>query len=135
MKFEKIVLGYYGALFIVFGLAGLAVPDVVAGLVHLNFKSNIGYMDFVAMYGGLFIGVGGFMLYCLKHSAQLGLVCVLFTMGFMLVARGCQYLNFGAADLVQYIYLGGELFTVVLVGCLLYFGKSGQEKISSGSIK
>ena len=121
MKFEKIILGYYGVLFLAFGLLGLLKPDMIANLVHLSFVSNIGYLDFVAMYGGLFMGIGGFLMYCLKENIRIGLVCVLFTMGFMLIARTYQLASVGAGDLVQYIYLGGELFTVVLVAGLLYF--------------
>ena len=134
MKFEKIVLGYYGTLFLVFGLVGLSKPDLVASLVHLNFESSMGYLDFVAMYGGLFLGVGGFMLYCIKNNTKLGLICVLFTMGSMLVARAYKYMYVGSGDLVQYVYLGGELFTVILVGGMLYFNKSKQNKVNSRSM-
>ena len=123
MKLKKIVLGYYSFLFIAFGLLGLFTPDFIADLVHLSFSSKLGYLDFVAMYGGLFIGIGLFMLYCLKESIKAGLVCVLFTMGFMLIARLSRYVSIQEADAVQYIYLGGELFTVILVGGLLFSGK------------
>ena len=134
MKFEKIVLGYYGFLFSVFGLVGLFAPDTIAKLVHLNFVSNIGYLDFVAMYCGLFLGIGGFMLYCLKDNIKAGLVCVLFTMGAMLLARTYKYISVGEGDVVQYIYLGGELFTVVLVGWLLQFGKVAKSASNSRSM-
>lgn len=131
MKFEKIILGYYSILFMVFGLVGFSQPNLIADLVHLSFKSDMGYLDFVAMNGGLFLGVGVFMLYCVKENIKTGLVCVLCTMGFMLVARVYKYTVVGEADLIQYIYLGGELFSVVLMGALLYFGKEKASNVGA----
>lgn len=127
MTVNKLVLGYYALLFIAFGFTGLVQPELIADLVHLNFQSELGYLDFVAMYGGLFLGNGVFMLYCLKENIKLGLVNVLCTMGFMLAARSFQYVSTGEVDLVQIIYFSGEAFTVMLICLLLYIDNSKSE--------
>jgi hypothetical protein len=119
LKARIYILGYYAVLFLIFGVAGLIAPETIASLVHYDFQSSIAQMEFMATYGGLFIGLGAFMFYCIKSNVQLGLVCVLLTMGAMLLARTVGFFSFGQANTIQYIYLAGELFTVLLVGFIL----------------
>jgi len=76
-------------------------------------------MEFMATYGGLFIGLGVFMFYCIKSNVQLGFVCVLLTMGSMLLARTFGLFSFDQGNTIQYVYLAGELFTVFLIGFIL----------------
>ena len=119
MKMRKFVLGYYAVLFIIFGILGLVAPLMVSGLLHYDISIPGATMEFMATYGGLFLGVGGFMLYCVKSNVQDGLVCVLLTMGAMLISRVVGFGLYGGADFIQYIYLAGEFFTVILIGLLL----------------
>ena len=125
MKIRKLILGYYAVLFIAFGILGLVMPSVVSTLIHYDISSPGATMEFMATYGGLFLGVGGFMFYCIKSNLQAGLVCVLLTMGAMLISRVVGFGLHGGADYIQYIYLAGELFTVVLVGIILVKPTSG----------
>jgi hypothetical protein len=119
MKIRKLILGYYAVLFVAFGILGLVMPSMVSTLIHYDISSSGATMEFMATYGGLFLGVGGFMFYCIKSNIQAGLVCVLLTMGAMLISRVIGFGLYGGADYIQYIYLAGELFTVVLVGLML----------------
>lgn len=119
MKVRKLILGYYAVLFIAFGILGLVMPSMVSTLIHYDISSPGATMEFMATYGGLFLGVGGFMCYCIKSNTQMGLVCVLLTMGAMLISRIIGLELHSGADYIQYIYLAGELFTVVLVGFML----------------
>ncbi len=119
MKIRKLILAYYAVLFVAFGVLGLVVPSIVSTLIHYDINSPGATMEFMATYGGLFLGVGGFMFYCIKSNTQTGLVCVLLTMGSMLISRVIGFASHGGADYIQYIYLAGELFTVVLVGFML----------------
>jgi len=119
MKVRKFVLGYYAVLFIAFGIFGLVMPPIVSNLIHYDISYPGATMEFMATYGGLFLGLGGFMLYCIKSNIQTGLVCVLLTMGAMLISRLAGFGLYGGADYIQYIYLAGELFTVLLVGFML----------------
>ena len=119
MKVRKFILGYYAILFIAFGFFGLVMPSIVSNLIHYDISKPGATMEFMATYGGLFLGLGGFMLYCIKSNIQTGLVCVLLTMGAMLASRIVGLGFYGDADYIQYIYLAGELFTVILVGLML----------------
>ena len=119
MNIGKLVLGYYAVLFIAFGFAGLAVPDSVTNLISYSLNGPVAQTEFMATYGGLFLGLGAFMLYCTKNNIQTGLVCVLITMGAMLITRSVGYVSYGGSDVVQHIYLAGELFTVLLVTAIL----------------
>ena len=119
MKIGKYVLAYSGLLFPAFGIAASAVPQMVTEAIHYSLTSPIAQTEFLATYGGLFIGLAAFMLYCCNGRIGVGLMCVLFTMGAMLLTRAAGYALHGSGDLVQYIYLAGELFTVVLVVALL----------------
>ncbi len=119
MKIRKLILGYYAVLFVAFGILGIVMPSMISTLIHYDISSSGATMEFMATYGGLFLGVGGFMFYCIKSNIQTGLVCVLLTMGAMLISRVIGLGLHGGADYIQYIYLAGELFTVVLVGFTL----------------
>ena len=119
MKIRKLILGYYAVLFVAFGILGLVMPSMVSTLIHYDISSPGATMEFMATYGGLFLGVGGFMFYCIKSNTQTGLVCVLLTMGAMLISRIIGLGLHSGADYIQYIYLAGELFTILLVGFML----------------
>jgi len=123
MKLRRFTLAYYAVLFMLFGLAGLLFPEKVAHLVHIGLTDPLAQMEYIATYGGLFTGLALFMFYCLQANVVQGLVCVLFTMGSMFIARLAGYFLYGDIDIVQTIYLAGELFTVVLVSALLLKGR------------
>lgn len=130
MKVRKFVLGCYAVLFIVYGILGVAIPSTVAALTHYDISSPVVTMEFMATYGGAFLGLGCFMLYCVKSNTQTGLVCVFLTMGAMLIARTVGFSLYGGADLIQHIYLAGELLTAVLVGFMLMKPISTEEAVS-----
>lgn len=119
MNIRKLILGYYAILFIAFGIFGVVMPVVVSSLIHYDIQAPGATMEFMATYGGLFFGAGVFMFYCIKANVDIGLVCVLLTMGAMLVSRLIGFGMHGGADYIQYIYLAGETFTVLLVGFML----------------
>jgi len=121
MKFQKWVLTYYAVLFTLFGITGFLFPEQTSQLIHYEFKNNIAKMEFSSTYGGLFIGIGLFMFYCLKTNIHTGLICVLVTMGTMFITRTFAYLTYNEIDLIQYIYLSGELFTLFLIAYLIAF--------------
>jgi len=116
MKIRKLILGYYAVLFVAFGILGLVMPSMVSTLIHYDISSPGATMEFMATYGGLFLGVGGFMFYCIKSNTQTGLVCVLLTMGAMLVSRIIGLGLHSGADYIQYIYLAGELLPSFWLG-------------------
>jgi len=120
MKTEQFILSFNAVLFILFGVISLISPVLVSSLISFELQTPAASIEFLATYGGLFLGIGLFMPYCIKTNLRLGLVCVLFTMGSMLFSRVSGALIFGGVDLIQSIYIGGELFTALLVSFLLY---------------
>ena len=68
----------------------------------------------MATYGGFFLGIGAFMLYCLKDNVELGLISVVFTMGAIFSTRMIGYAVYGGADDLQITYAVAELFSVVV---------------------
>jgi hypothetical protein len=64
MTFWRLVLVGLGLGYAGFGFAFLFSPSELAGFLSLTFSDPSARTDFRAMYGGLEIGIGGFMLAC-----------------------------------------------------------------------
>jgi len=126
MKVKQVVVSTYAALFIFFGIAALVSPILISNVINFDLQTPAAKMEFMATYGGLFLGIGFFMLHCVKSNTHLGLVCVLLTMGAMLLSRVLGAFYFGGVDIIQTIYIGGELFTTLLITFLLYKYRSAQ---------
>lgn len=120
MKIKQLILGFYAFLFIGFGLAALSLPIPMSAMLKIQLQAPVAHIEFMATYSGLFIGLGFFMLFCLKNNHEIGLISVLFTMGTMLISRVSGVFIYGGADMIQGIYLVGELFTLILIGSLFY---------------
>jgi len=120
MKAKQVVLSFYSVLFILFGITALVSPTLISSVINFELQTPVANMEFMATYGGLFLGLGLFMLYCIKSNISIGLVCVLLTMGSMLISRIAGAFIFGGVDLIQSIYICGELFTIIFVCALLY---------------
>lgn len=120
MTAKKNVLSFYIILFLIFGLIALVMPALITHEIGYKLQTAAAEIEFRATYGGLFISLGLYMLYCLYKHLNAGLVCVLFTMGGMLAVRLVTAFTLGGVDLIQAIYISGELFTVLLVSFILY---------------
>jgi len=64
MTFWRLVLVGFGLGYVGFGFAFLFSPSELAAFLSLTFSDPSARTDFRAMYGGLEIGLGGFMLAC-----------------------------------------------------------------------
>jgi hypothetical protein len=64
MTFWRLVLAGLGLGYAGFGFAFLFSPSELAAFLSLTFSDPSARTDFRAMYGGLEIGLGGFMLAC-----------------------------------------------------------------------
>ena len=64
MTFWRLVLAGLGLGYAGFGFAFLFSPSELAAFLSLTFSEPSARTDFRAMYGGLEIGLGGFMLAC-----------------------------------------------------------------------
>lgn len=120
MKVNHVVLSFYAALFITFGIIAHITPALLTNALNIQLQAPAANIEFMATYGGLFLGLGLFMLYCTKNHRDLGLICVLLTMGSMLLSRVSGAFIFSGVDVIQTIYISGELFTLFLISALLY---------------
>jgi len=119
MKTKQVILSFYAALFILFGIVALVSPTLISSVINFELQTPVANIEFMATYGGLFLGLGLFMLHCIKSNINIGLVCVLLTMGSMLLSRASGAFIFGGVDMIQTIYIAGELFTMLLISFLL----------------
>ncbi|MBV1920568.1 MAG: hypothetical protein KUG73_07780 [Pseudomonadales bacterium] len=81
-------------------------------------------MEFIAAYGGLIIGVGIYLLYCLKTNVISGLVAVFFVMGSLFTGRIIGYCVEGEINDIQLVFLVIEFITIALLSSLLYVDSS-----------
>lgn len=120
MKIKRIVLGCFGIVFLGFGLAGVFTPEDIAKQINFVVELPAAKMEFMATYGGFFLGIGAFMLYCLKGNVELGLISVVFTMGAIFSTRMIGYAVYGGADELQITYAVAELFSVIVALAVLW---------------
>lgn len=63
MKIAKTVLLFVGAGFIAFGLTGLLMPEMLVGAVGIDLTAEQSRTEIRAMYGGMQVGIGIFLLF------------------------------------------------------------------------
>ncbi len=70
-------------LFAGFGLASLFQPERIAGMVGIRPSTTAGRSEIRAVYGGLELGLGAFLVYCALDAQrlELGLLLVVLTYG------------------------------------------------------
>ncbi len=76
-------------LFAGFGLASLFQPERIAGMVGIQPSTTAGRSEIRAVYGGLELGLGAFLVYCALDAQrlELGLLLVVLTYGAAAVGR------------------------------------------------
>lgn len=76
-------------LFAGFGLASLFQPERIAGMVGIRPSTTAGRSEIRAVYGGLELGLGAFLVYCALDAQrlELGLLLVVLTYGAAAVGR------------------------------------------------
>lgn len=62
MKPARIILYIFGAGFVAFGLMGLLLPESLVALIDIELNSVQARTEITAMYGGMQIGIGAFLL-------------------------------------------------------------------------
>ena len=120
MKVQKTTLSFYVACFFLFGIPAIVVPEWFSEVLGYKLASKGALMEFIAAYGGLIIGVGIYLLYCLKTNIQSGLVAVLIVMGSLFLGRIIGYGVERELNDIQLVFLVIELITIVLLSSILY---------------
>jgi hypothetical protein len=119
MRIEKSILTLYILCFIGFGLPGIFMPDQFAVLLQYTFINPAGKTEFVAAYGGLIIGIGFYLIYCLKTNVRAGLMCVAIIITSLFLGRIIGFSMGGGVDNIQLTFFTLELITILLVGIVL----------------
>ena len=83
MTFSKILLGFTGIVFAGYGVWCAVDPGVVAGYSGLSYPTRSAVVEARAMYGGVQLGFGAFLLYgAMRSSARVHtLVATLLVVG------------------------------------------------------
>ncbi len=123
-KLAKVILAFNMLLFMGFGIGGLLFPLLLADALSIGLDNNLARMEFLATYGGLFLGLSIFMLACFFNDVRTGLYCIATTRGGMLFARLYGALQVEAFSIVQSIYIVGELATFGLVVYVIFVTRS-----------
>ena len=120
MTFAKIVLGFNGVLFAVYGVYCVFALEALADFTGLAYARPGGYVEAGAMYGGLQTGLGLFLLYAVWRPKLVvpALVAMLFMLAGLALTRLGGLTNHGADpyNLTAVVY---ELVTVALVAAAL----------------
>ena len=123
MKIHQYTLNFYVGCFFLFSVPAFFFPEWFALTLGYQLDQRGALMEFVGAYGGLILGVGLYLIYCLKHNVKAGLVCVLTVIASLFGGRLVGYFMEQAINNVQMTFLVIELITIALVSGLLYFNE------------
>lgn len=117
MTLSQWIIRLNGIFFIAYGLAFLFIPETMMYWVtgaSLNTASSI--MDTRATYGGMSLAIGLLLQYFSTKAVyeKLGLIFVILIMGNMALGRSLGMLSDGEANPVMWLFLGGELITLLI---------------------
>ncbi|OUS26451.1 hypothetical protein A9Q99_18115 [Gammaproteobacteria bacterium 45_16_T64] len=122
MKIQRVVLIAYIGCFFAFGAPAIFFPQWFANLLGFTLSAKGALMEFIAAYGGLIIGIGIYLIYCLRNNIRSGLFAVLTIVGSLMIGRIAGYFVEQAVSDVQVFFLTIELMTIILVSSLLFTG-------------
>ena len=122
MGFARAVLGVSGLLFAAIGMVFLVDPLPWAAKVDLVMPTSTAVTDIRAVYGGLDLGLGSFLIWCVCHiqRVKLGLVAGLMVFGGLFMGRLWGVLATG--DMSEIIVILGfiEGLGIILHGVALW---------------
>ncbi|ARU58127.1 hypothetical protein OLMES_4110 [Oleiphilus messinensis] len=127
MKIQKYTLIFYVACFFLFSIPAFFFPDWFAFQLGYKFNRQGALMEFMGAYGGLILGIGIYLIYCLKNNIKAGLVCVLAVIASLFMGRAIGYAVEQEINNIQVTFLVIELITMFLISGLLYFGSIQRE--------
>jgi hypothetical protein len=127
MNVQKTTLSFYVACFFMFGIPALVLPEWFSEVLGYKLTLKGALMEFIAAYGGLILGIGIYLLYCLKTNIKSGLVAVLIIMGSLFLGRIIGYGIEREINNIQWAFLVIELITIALLSSILY-AHSSHEK-------
>lgn len=115
MVFAKVLLGLNSLAFLGYGLVCLFMPELPASSAGMELPNVSATNEVVAMYGGLQIGIGVLLLYCMLRNelVESGLLLMALLIGSLAVARALGMIIHGPSE-YNIGALGFEATTTVL---------------------
>ena len=108
--FPRIVLGLSALVYVGIGLAFIFAPESLLPRVNIAASSGTALADIRAVYGGLDLGVGVLLAYCLmRNEIRTGLLACVFTLGGLALGRVYGILLDTEQDSITYGLLAAEL--------------------------
>lgn len=134
MNVQKTTLSFYVACFFMFGIPALVLPEWFSEVLGYKLTLKGALMEFIAAYGGLILGIGIYLLYCLKTNIKSGLVAVLIIMGSLFLGRIIGYGIEREINNIQWVFLVIELITIALLSSILYAHSSHEKYDKAHSV-
>src|SRR5689334_18443812 len=123
MLYARIVLALVGLFYVVFGALGIANPAAATGMTEISLPTPTAVTDGRAIYGGLSVGLGLFLLAAAARyvSPRSGLLLLALANGLPVLCRIYGILWAGAATRGTYQAIVPELviLAMALVGLWL----------------
>jgi len=116
MTLARIVLKLVGFLFVALGVWGLLSPVQFAGMAEVQLATPTAITDGRAVYGGLELGIGTFLLLCANRQelVRSGLLAVLLIVGGLFIGRTIGLLLDASGSTITYQALGIEFLCTAL---------------------
>jgi len=114
VKFGKWLVLVNGVLFVGFGLGFIVAPSYFSGLfTGGTFTTASAAIDVRATYGGLGLGVGIWLLLCLKRNVRLGLLGSLVVLASIVFGRTVGLVADGNPNNFMFVFLVAEVAFLV----------------------
>jgi hypothetical protein len=127
----SITVGFSGVLFVLIGLGSLVAPEAMVAPVGLSAPDALARGEVRAMYGGLEIGLGAFLGWCvLQKALRPGLLCTAFALGGLGVARAGSWALDGQPAGLHPPLFAFELTMAAVAAWLLW--RRGEETVARG---
>lgn len=116
MKGSRFVLAIVGGIFTAFGLWALLAPVHFTGLTEVQLPTPTAVTDARAVFGGLELGLGSFLLWSASSAARVqpGLLALLLGVGGLLTGRVLGLVVDSSASTPTFQALGIEIVFLVL---------------------
>ncbi len=121
---QRSVLAVSALVFLGIGLVFLAAPDSLLPRVNITAPPGTALTDIRAVYGGLDLGIGLFLIFCwTKRQYALGLTACAFTLSGLACGRIIGIAIDSNQDNITFILLAAEVIGAVLaIGALIVGG-------------
>jgi hypothetical protein len=118
MTFPRVLLVIIAVVFVIYGLAYIIAPNLIAGIATgTAFASAAAVTDARAIYGGMALGIAAFAWFTSRGdqaAVRLGLSGSLLTFACIAIARIVGIVFDRSGGVVMYAILGSEILGVAL---------------------